>query len=402
MAHVALPSASVSALLAGCLIPLSVSAGHASGVSEHDRSSAAGPAQVHARTCPPTQERPLPLREAASRSLTEGVRISTWRVKGSGGARVVRVESTPSAGAELRPVGNAAWTVSPQDITPPSSARALINAGFYPFALDAALAGTVIIDGTLQQGRDISARHLVFVPGSTPVSTRLTWHAHVRLASGHQLRVNAYNVSPSGRRAEGVIAYDATWRRPMMPAQASVILTDEGSRLVVPGLERAPNAGEILVQVFNDSWKTIPAISFGPPADLDWALTGEKFPDGISTAMSVVPTGDLLVRNSRARDCLIMDDRRLRSAVGWDSKGRIWLVVANSDSIDLDDGTRVGGATTREMATWLESFGAETSVALDGGGGSALFTSDGVQWRREDLPASAFTRRLHLALALTT
>ena len=63
------------------------------------------------------------------------------------------------------------------------------------------------------------------------------------------------------------------------------------------------------------------------------------------------------------------DGIRPRTSIGWDQKGKVWMITASPTGSNLgNDGYRDGGATVHQMSGWLQQLGATDAVSFDGGG----------------------------------
>jgi exopolysaccharide biosynthesis protein len=85
--------------------------------------------------------------------------------------------------------------------------------------------------------------------------------------------------------------------------------------------------------------------------------------------------------------------------LGWDDKGRIYMMVSTSGRADTWGGYRIGGATIAEMATWLKARGATHAVNLDGGGSTILLINKQGSFVRVDLPKNSYRRPVPNAVA---
>ncbi|MGD9956308.1 MAG: phosphodiester glycosidase family protein [Candidatus Nanopelagicales bacterium] len=105
-----------------------------------------------------------------------------------------------------------------------------------------------------------------------------------------------------------------------------------------------------------------------------------------------VGRGAVLLRDGRViTDC--SGDDRPRTAIGWDDRGRTWIITAQEgDRIDVIGGARMGGTTNFQMAQWLHQLGATEGVTLDGGGSTDLEVRTSAGLHRADLPDNAFAR----------
>jgi hypothetical protein len=78
---------------------------------------------------------------------------------------------------------------------------------------------------------------------------------------------------------------------------------------------------------------------------------------------------------------------RPRTAIGWNSSGRFWVVTATMGKDNNDGGFRVGGCTLRQMGDWLHQLGATEAVRFDGGGSVTQYMSVNGVAKRIDIPA---------------
>ncbi|MGE4113321.1 MAG: phosphodiester glycosidase family protein [Candidatus Nanopelagicales bacterium] len=123
-------------------------------------------------------------------------------------------------------------------------------------------------------------------------------------------------------------------------------------------------------------------------ATVTWDIAAR---DG-STVRDSVGRGAVLLRDGRViTDC--SGDDRPRTAIGWDDRGRTWIITAQEgDRIDVIGGARMGGTTNFQMAQWLHQLGATEGVTLDGGGSTDLEVRTSAGLHRADLPDNAFAR----------
>jgi hypothetical protein len=94
-------------------------------------------------------------------------------------------------------------------------------------------------------------------------------------------------------------------------------------------------------------------------------------------------------------------DFRPRSAIGWNQDGQVWLMASSRGADAADMGMRQGGSTADQMARWLMSLGATDAVLLDGGGSTTMEIKEpAANWKRFDLPDSAWYRALSNAFSI--
>ena len=194
-------------------------------------------------------------------------------------------------------------------------------------------------------------------------------------------------------------AFDANWARDTVPSGSATIVYSQGKITSVSrrGSSAAVPANSTVIQLPDKIARRARAIKVGDAATLNLSLrtqSGVTFTEALGHGSYVLRDGVV-----HASCTWAAETHRPRNLLGWDDKGRIYMMVSTSGRADTWGGYRIGGATIAEMATWLKARGATHAVNLDGGGSTILLINKQDSFVRVDLPKNSYRRPVPNAVA---
>ena len=317
-------------------------------------------------------------------------RIWQWPASSdqTGRLRIVAVEAHAGA-AVIEPHAAVPTMTDPETLAKDSGAVAVINGDFFE---------TLPRGDALPLGAVVRGGQPVFVPaGWSPV---VVWNAKGRLRTTH-IALDA-DVQVDGKSIDVVALNDPTvtgsriavmtsaWQRRDIPDGLAALIVKADRVVGVHRKSRGvriPRHGFALVA---KSPSSLPRVAVGAVATMNLAVTSSDKQKIVHAAGhgGVLQKDGIVVTLCSTYERLL----RPRSLLAWNSEGKIWFITSSSGVTDTADGMRRGGTTKQELAQVARRLGADTAVALDGGGSTALFAHRDGTVQRLDMAQDAWVR----------
>jgi len=205
------------------------------------------------------------------------------------------------------------------------------------------------------------------------------WHPNARgwiKVDGQTLDLDGLNRPP--RTNELVLLSSAYGRSVALPEAATVVRVQ---RRIVRSIEQAstfrPDRQSDYLIATGAARVRLAGVQPGTPVAIGYSLS-PAMPAPMKYAWGAGPMlvqGGQVVLDAGAEsfDPAFASGRAARSAIGLTANGTLLLVMVAQDRDNA-------GMTLAELAQWMQTHGASSALALDGGGSASLSFRQGVQW----------------------
>lgn len=250
----------------------------------------------------------------------------------------------------------------------------------------------VVSDGQLQYLPEKSSINLSLVKSNDVEKiTRLTPTLHNEVVIlNTKIPIDSVNKFLN-RKATTI--YNASWGKKITPAGLSTLVLNANKEIMSfysSGKSISPQKGYVIQ--FGRQLRLAPNSQLmGQKVEINSSIV---VPNKGLVLESVGRGESLIAKGEIQIGCSTTDRVRPRTAIGWDSKGKIWLVTVTSGKGvgSVSGGLRLGGSTKFQLAAAMRDIGILEAVNLDGGSSTNLWMSRGGKLVRLDDKSSLKSR----------